>query len=90
MEMLEGIGPPSAPGFDGKIAKLKGAIDQHVQEEESELFPIVRELMTSEALESLAQLMEAEAMRMMQCGAPRRTVPLKAEVPRLQLSVRCA
>ena len=30
---------PDAPGFDGKIAALKGAIEHHVEEEETEGLP---------------------------------------------------
>lgn len=61
---------PDAPGFDGKVAALNGGIEHHVEEEESELFPEVRKLMTAEALEALAQLMDTEANRMMEEGAP--------------------
>ena len=40
--------------------------------------------MTAEALEALAQLMEAETNRMMSEGAPRRTIAVKAEEPQVQ------
>src|SRR5437868_12269676 len=72
--IVDALDNPDAPGFDGKVAALKGAIEHHVEEEEDELFPSVRKLMTKEALEALAQLMEAEANRMMAAGAPRRTI----------------
>ncbi|MGZ3442494.1 MAG: hypothetical protein ACXVDD_23395 [Polyangia bacterium] len=74
----------NAPGFDGKVAALKGAIEHHVEEEEDELFPTAKKLMTAEALVALAQMMEAEANRMMMAGAPRRTIQVKAEEPRVQ------
>jgi hemerythrin superfamily protein len=79
--ILDAMNHPDAPGFDGKVAALKGAIEHHVEEEEGEFFTKVRKLMTAEALEALAQLMEAEANRMMQAGAPRSTLQLKAEEP---------
>jgi hemerythrin superfamily protein len=82
--ILDAMEHPDAPGFDGKVAALKGAIEHHVEEEEDEFFPTVKKLMTAEALEALAQVMEAEAMRMMEQGAPRRSLQLKAEEPRVQ------
>jgi hypothetical protein len=82
--IVDAMSDPDAPGFDGKVAALKGAIEHHVGEEEDELFPEVRKLMTAEALEALAQLMEAEATRMMEAGAPRSTIQLKAEEPTVQ------
>jgi len=82
--IVDALDNPDAPGFDGKVAALKGAIEHHVEEEEDELFPSVRKLMTKEALEALAQLMEAEANRMMAAGAARRTITLKAADPQIQ------
>ena len=79
--IVDAMGHPDAPGFDAKVAALKGAIEHHVEEEEGELFPKVKELMTPEALEALAQLMEAEATRLLEAGAPRSTIQLKAEEP---------
>ena len=82
--ILDAMEHPDAPGFDGKVAALKGAIEHHVEEEEEELFPTVRKLMTGEALEALAQLMEAEAARMMEDAAPRHTLQIRAEAPQVQ------
>jgi hypothetical protein len=66
------------------VAALQGAIEHHVEEEEEELFPSVRKLMTAEALEALGQIMEAEANRLMEEGAPRRNVRVAAEEPQVQ------
>jgi hemerythrin superfamily protein len=82
--LVDAIDHPDAAGFDGKVAALKGAIEHHVEEEEEEFFPTVRKIMTAEALEALAQLMDAEANRMIEAGAPRRTIQVKAEEPRVQ------
>jgi hemerythrin superfamily protein len=79
--ILDALDDPDAPGFDGKVAALKGAIEHHVEEEEEELFASVKKLMTANALEALGQMMEAEALRMMQLGSPRLTIRLKAEAP---------
>ncbi|HEY2749469.1 MAG TPA: hemerythrin domain-containing protein [Polyangia bacterium] len=82
--IVDAMNHPDAPGFDGKVAALKGAIEHHVEEEEGEFFGKVRKLMKPEALEALAQLMEAEANRMMDEGAPRQTIEVKTEEPRIQ------
>ncbi|MGZ3439379.1 MAG: hemerythrin domain-containing protein, partial [Polyangia bacterium] len=82
--LVDALSNPDAAGFDGKVAALKGAIEHHVEEEEDELFPTAKKLMTAEALEALAQMMEAEANRMMMAGAPRRTIRVATEEPRVQ------
>lgn len=79
--LLEAMDDPDAPGFDGKVAALKGAVLHHVEEEEEELFATVRKLMTTNALEALGQMMEAEALQMMSLGSPRLKVRPKAETP---------
>ena len=65
------------------MAALKGAIEHHVEEEEEDLFPKVRKLMTAEALTALGQMMEAEATKLMEAGAPRQNIEPKAEEPRV-------
>jgi len=82
--ILDALQDPDAPGFDGKVAALEGAIEHHVEEEEEELFSSVRKLMTENALEALGQMLEAEALRMMQLGAPRSTIRPKPEEPVVQ------
>jgi hemerythrin superfamily protein len=82
--LVDAMAHPDAAGFDGKVAALKGAIEHHVEEEEEELFPSVKKLMTAEALEALAQIMEVEANRLMEEGAPRRNVRVAAEQPQVQ------
>jgi len=82
--ILEALRDPDAPGFDGKVAALKGAIEHHVEEEEEELFASVRKLMTANALEALGQMMEAETLRLMQLGSPRLAIRLQPEPPVVQ------
>jgi hemerythrin superfamily protein len=82
--ILDAMGHPDAPGFDGKVAALQGAIEHHVEEEEGELFPAVEKLLLPEALEALGQIMEREALRLMEQGAPRRHIAPKPEEPRIQ------
>ncbi len=49
---------PSSPQFRAKITDLKAAVQHHVEEEESQLFTIARELMSQEDLEVLSDEFE--------------------------------
>ena len=82
--LVEGMSNPDAPGFDGKVAAIKGAVEHHVEEEEDELFPEVQKLMADDALEALGQQMEAEAMQLFAAGEPRRNIRVESEPPALQ------
>jgi iron-sulfur cluster repair protein YtfE (RIC family) len=44
----------SAPGFGAAVEMLKGGINHHVQEEEGELFPVLREHLDGQQRETLA------------------------------------
>src|SRR5581483_4760855 len=68
-----------APGFDGKVAALKGAVEHHVAEEQDELFPKVRRLLDADTLEAIGQLMEAEAATLIEAGEPRKNVKVALE-----------
>src|SRR4051812_10161025 len=72
------------PGFDGKVAALQGAVLHHVEEEEGELFPKVEDLLGSEALEALGQIMESEAESIKSMGAPRKNLEVEIEPPATQ------
>ncbi|MCU1282514.1 MAG: Cation-binding protein, hemerythrin family [bacterium] len=82
--ILDGLQSTGAPGFDGRVAALKGAVEHHVEEEEEELFPEVQKLMQKDALEALGQQMEAEAMQLMEAGAPRKSIRVESEAPAVQ------
>src|SRR3954447_9920886 len=56
--LLDAMRSTDEPGFDGKVAALKGAVEHHVEEEEDELFPKVKKLLSTGALEALGQTME--------------------------------
>lgn len=71
----------AAPGFDGKVAALKGAVEHHVKEEENELFPKVKKLFSPDQLEAIGQTMEAEAEQLKALGSPRRMVKVQIEPP---------
>ena len=50
-------------GFQAKLKVLMENVEHHVQEEEGEMFPLVRDQMNEETLLRLGTLMEAEKVR---------------------------
>ncbi len=79
--LLDCLRSTTAPGFDGKVAALMGAVDHHVDEEENELFPKVKKLLNRDLLEALGQTMEADGEQIKALGAPRRGVKVAIEPP---------
>ncbi|MCU1279990.1 MAG: hemerythrin [bacterium] len=82
--LIETMADLDAPGFSGRVAAIKGAVEHHVEEEEEELFVEVRALMTRDVLEALGQQMEAEALQLMEAGEPRRNLHIETEAPMIQ------
>lgn len=82
--LIDAMHSTEEPGFDGKVAALKGAVEHHVEEEEGELFPQVTKLLPSAALEAIGQQMEAEAAELMAAGKPRMNVRVESEQPAAQ------
>lgn len=82
--ILDGLDHRDAPGFDGIVAALKGCVEHHVEEEETELFPKVEKLMTADALEAIGQTMEAETEIQMAEGEPHRKVKVESELPAVE------
>ena len=65
---------PSDEMFDAKVKVLQEMIEHHVEEEESELFPKVRKLLSADQLTALAQEMTA-TMTELEGTDPRLAVP---------------
>jgi hemerythrin superfamily protein len=61
--------------FDAKMIVLREEIDQHVEEEESELFPKVEKLLADDELEDLGMVMEDLADELREGGSPRDQMP---------------
>jgi Hemerythrin HHE cation binding domain len=53
-------GRPGEPGYDGKLAALVGELKHHVEEEESELLPVLAEQASDEEREALGQRFAAQ------------------------------
>ncbi len=69
---------PDDKRFDAKVRVLIESVRHHVQEEEDELFPKVREAMTNEQLNDLGELLEKTKET-----APTRPHPFMPDVPPL-------
>lgn len=67
---------PEDEQFDAKCKVLKELIEHHVEEEEDELFPQVRETMSDEDLQSYGAQMEQLYAELMQTK-PRTNIPLE-------------
>jgi hemerythrin superfamily protein len=71
----------SVEQMEAKVKELQGDIEHHVEEEESELFPKVRTLFTSEELEEICVAMENTMADLMAEGEPSKHVPEELGAP---------
>jgi hemerythrin superfamily protein len=61
--------------FDAKVTVLKEQVEHHVEEEESDLFPKVKKVLSADELEALGQSMQAEQSEIEEKGEPRDAIP---------------
>jgi len=74
---------PGDDTFDAKVKVLKEQVEHHVEEEETDLFPKVKKLLTAAELATLQTQMEA-TWHVLERGQPRNAVPRETEAaPRL-------
>ena len=69
---------PSDEQFDPKMKVLKELIEHHVEEEEGELFPLVRQSFAREELEALGEQME-QMFNRLQEDTPREKIPSETD-----------
>lgn len=69
---------PSDEQFDPKMKVLKELIEHHVEEEEGELFPLVRQNFAREELETLGEQME-QMFNQLQEDEPREQIPAQTD-----------
>jgi hemerythrin-like domain-containing protein len=65
---------PADEQFDPKMKVLKELIEHHVEEEEGELFPLVRQSFAREELETLGEQME-QMFKQLKEAEPREQIP---------------
>jgi hemerythrin superfamily protein len=56
---------------------LQEQVERHIEEEEDELFPKVKQMFSEDQLEDLGMVMEDLAGELKQGGAPREQVPME-------------
>lgn len=61
--------------FDAKIKVLKEEVEHHVKEEESDLFPKVKKILSADELDAVEQEMVAEQEELEAAGEPRAAIP---------------
>jgi hemerythrin superfamily protein len=61
--------------FDAKVKVLEEQVEHHVGEEEKDLFPKVKKLLSADELDALEQQMVAEQEELIEAGEPRAAIP---------------
>ncbi len=69
------------PQYEAKIQVLKEQVQHHVQEEESELFPLVAKSCSREELEDMGDRMKEMADELVEEGQPRASIPGQTDSP---------
>ena len=72
---------PSDDQFDAKMKVLKEQVEHHVEEEEKDLFPKVRKVLSKEELEDLGDRMQTMAEELEAEGEPSKDVPGQTDSP---------
>jgi hemerythrin-like domain-containing protein len=65
--------------FAAQAMMLRDEVEQHVEEEESELFPVVEDMFDDETLEALAEAMDETQTELLAEGNPRDAIPGETE-----------
>jgi hemerythrin superfamily protein len=65
----------AAPGFERRLRDLQSTVERHLLEEEEELFPRVRRMLSAQAREELGHEMEVLLEEIIARGEPRSEMP---------------
>jgi len=72
---------PADAGFGAKVKELREDVDEHVAEEEGELFPRVERLFDDAALERLGAVMDDLQSQLLRRGNARDEIPAETDAP---------
>jgi hemerythrin superfamily protein len=72
---------PADPQVAAKMKVLKEQVQHHVEEEESELFPLVEQECSAEELEEMGGRMQELAEELEEAGQPRASIPGQTDQP---------
>src|SRR5436305_1327575 len=72
---------PDDPQFEAKIKVLEEQVLEHAKEEEKDLFPKVRKLLSRDELDDLGTVMEDMVRELKEEGSPRMQVPSETGAP---------
>ena len=70
---------PEDVTFDAQIKVLKETVEHHVEEEETDLFPKVKKLLSKDELEAVGQEMSAEQAELEEKGSPHEMIPSETD-----------
>src|SRR3954451_11303262 len=65
--------------FDAQLKVLNETVSHHVEEEEDDLFPKVRKILSKDQLEAVGQAMSLEQSELEEKGAPHEAIPRQTE-----------
>jgi len=66
---------PGDETFEAKVTVLQEQVEHHVGEEEDDLFPKVKKILSAADLDVLEQQMQAEQEELEEAGEPRASIP---------------
>ncbi len=70
---------PEDDTFDAKVKVLKEEVEHHVGEEEDDLFPKVKKILSQQEFDALEQQMVAEQEELEAAGRPRASIPSETD-----------
>ena len=72
---------PDDPQYDAKLQVLEEQVEHHVEEEEKELFPLVKKNCSKEELSDMGERMQQLAEELQSRGSPSSEIPGQTDHP---------